>query len=138
MGYAVAAALGARISDPARPVIAVCGDGGFSMSLHALLSAVDHDLPITTVVLDNGGLGWVLHGSRNRVADQFRTTDVVAIASALGCDGVRADSLSELKKLLSEAGELTRPRVIHVAIDPSCSFRDVLYQPKGNRATTGY
>lgn len=138
MGYAVAAALGARIAEPSLPAIAVCGDGGFSMSLHALMTAVDHDLPITVVVLDNGGLGWVLHGSRNRVADQFRPTDVVAVARALGCDAARIGALDELVHRLKDIGTQERPRVLHVPLDPDCSFRDVLYRPEGDRAATGY
>jgi len=138
MGYAVPAALGARTASPDRAAIAVCGDGGFSMSLHALMTAVDHDLPIVTVVLDNGGLGWVLHGSRNRVADQFRPTDVVAVARALGCDGIKVGSLVERRDSVSDAGELTRPRVVHVPVDPNCSFKDILYQPDDIRSATGY
>jgi acetolactate synthase-1/2/3 large subunit len=138
MGYAGAAALGARIAEPSLPAIAVCGDGGFSMSLHALMTAVDHDLPITVIVLDNGGLGWVLHGSRNRVADQFRPTDVVAVARALGCEAARIDSLDNLVQGLREVGGQDRPRVLHVPLDPACSFRDVLYRPEGDRAATGY
>src|ERR1019366_4895459 len=60
MGYAVPAAMAARLAAPSRPVFAVCGDGGFAMSLHGLMTSVEQDLPVVVVVLNNQALGWVL------------------------------------------------------------------------------
>ena len=72
MGYAVPAAMAARLADPDRPVVAVCGDGGFAMSIHALMTAIQEDLPIAVLVFNNGALGWVLHGMGNEaVAANF-------------------------------------------------------------------
>ena len=72
MGYAVPAAMAARLADPDRPVLAVCGDGGFAMSIHALMTAIQEDLPIAVLVFNNGALGWVLHGMGERaVAANF-------------------------------------------------------------------
>ena len=62
MGYAVPAAMAAKLALPDRPSLAVCGDGGFAMSIHALMTAVQEDIPIGVLVLNNGALGWVLHG----------------------------------------------------------------------------
>src|SRR5262249_9118982 len=61
MGYAVPAAMAARLADADRPVVAVCGDGGFAMSIHALMTAIQENIPIAVVVFNNGALGWVLH-----------------------------------------------------------------------------
>ena len=63
MGFAIPAALGAKLVHPDRPVVAVCGDGGFAMTMNGLMTAVERDIPIITVVFNNNALGWVLHGS---------------------------------------------------------------------------
>lgn len=59
MGYAVPAALGARSSDPSRPVVAIVGDGGFKMTGMELLTAVHEKLPYTVIILKNNVLGMV-------------------------------------------------------------------------------
>jgi thiamine pyrophosphate-dependent acetolactate synthase large subunit-like protein len=53
-GYAPPAALGAKFAAPGRPSVAVCGDGGFAMTMNALLTAAHYRIPVTTVVLNNG------------------------------------------------------------------------------------
>src|SRR6202035_426910 len=63
MGFAVPAALGAKLVHPDRPAIAVCGDGGFAMTMNGLMTALEHDIPIIVVVFNNNALGWVYHGS---------------------------------------------------------------------------
>ena len=94
MGYAVPAAMAAKLAYPDRPVLAVCGDGGFAMSIHALMTAVQEHLPIGVLVFNNGALGWVLHGMGEKaVAAGFDPFDHAAIARSLGCDGVRVESV---------------------------------------------
>ena len=56
MGYAVPAAMAARLADVNRPVVAVCGDGGFAMSIHALMTAVQENIPIAVVVIQDIGV----------------------------------------------------------------------------------
>ena len=67
MGHAVPAALGAKLAYPQAPAVAVCGDGGFAMSMHGLMTAIEEQLPIAVVVFNNGVLGWVLHGMGEQV-----------------------------------------------------------------------
>ena len=62
MGFAMPAALGAKLVYPDRTVVAVCGDGGFAMSMNGLMTAIEEDIPIIVVVFNNAALGWVLHG----------------------------------------------------------------------------
>jgi acetolactate synthase-1/2/3 large subunit len=137
MGYAVPAAMGAKLARPDRPAVAVCGDGGFAMSVHALMTAVQEDLPIAVVVLNNGALGWVLHGmGEQAVAANFAAFDHAAIARSLGCDGVRVGSVDELRAALLRVPDLTRPLVIDVPTSLATSFRDVA-QTEAVRST-GY
>jgi acetolactate synthase I/II/III large subunit len=138
MGYAVPAAMGAKLAHPDHPVLAVCGDGGFSMSLHGLMSAVEQNLPIGVVVMNNSALGWVLHGSRNPVGAVLRDFDLAAIASSLGCDGVRVASLDELRDALRRLSGLSRPLVIDVPTSLETSFKTVLQTIDRQRSETGY
>lgn len=127
MGYAVPAAMAARLADPTRPVLAVCGDGGFAMSIHALMTAVQEQLPIAVLVFNNGALGWVLHGMGDRaVAANFAEFNHAEIARSLGCDGVQASSVDELRTLLKGLGNLTTPLVVDVPTSLSTSFQDVV------------
>jgi acetolactate synthase-1/2/3 large subunit len=104
MGYAVAAAVGAAVDFPGRTVVGVCGDGGISMSLHSLISAVELGLTLTIVVLDNGVLGWVYSGQAGRhVASEFKDFDYAAIAAAMGCRAARVETLDDFAAALSAA-----------------------------------
>jgi acetolactate synthase-1/2/3 large subunit len=139
MGYAVPAAMAAKLAHPDRPALAVCGDGGFAMSLHALMTAVQEDLPIGVVVFNNGALGWVLHGMGDRaVAADFAAFDHVAIATSLGCDAVGVTSTAELRDAIKSLGDLSRPLVIDVPTSLATSFRDVTQDVARQRRETGY
>lgn len=139
MGYAVPAAMGAKLAFPDRPALAVCGDGGFAMSLHALMTAIQEDLPIAVVVFNNGALGWVLHGMGKRaVAADFASFDHVAIASSLGCDAVQVASSADLRDAVQSVGELSRPLVIDVPTSLATSFRDVTQDIAKQRLESGY
>jgi acetolactate synthase-1/2/3 large subunit len=138
MGYAVAAALGAKIACPDRPVLAVCGDGGFAMSVHALMTAVQAQLPIAVVVFNNNALGWVLHGMGEKaVAAGFDEFDHAAIARSVGCDGVRVTSTDELREALASIDGRTKPFVIDVPTSLKTSFRDIVQSIAGGRWKQG-
>ena len=126
MGYAVPAAMAAKLAAPARTVLAVCGDGGFGMSVHALMTAVQEDLPIGVLVLNNGALGWVLHGMGEKaVAAHFAEFDHASIARSLGCEGIRVSNIDELRDALKRVPAATVPLVIDVPTSLSTSFLDV-------------
>lgn len=129
MGYAIPAAMAAKLASPRRPSLAVCGDGGFGMSIHALMTAIQEDLPIAVVVLNNGALGWVLHGMGDKaVAAHFKEFDHAAVARSLGCDGVRVSSSEELRTAVKAVENLTQPLVIDVPTSLATSFQDVAYK----------
>lgn len=138
MGYAVPAALGARLARPDHPVVAVCGDGGFAMSIHGLMVAVQERLPITVVVFNNAALGWVLHGMGERaVAAGFNDFDHAAIARAIGCDGVRVAEPADLAEALGRVGGLSTPLAIDVPTSLKTSFKDVVQPLASNRWKAG-
>jgi acetolactate synthase-1/2/3 large subunit len=134
MGYAVPAAMGARIADPDRPILAVCGDGGFAMSMHGLMTALQERLPIAVLVFNNNALGWVLHGmGEQAVAAGFDDFDHAAIAQAMGCDGIRVRSPQDLEEGLRSVADITRPLVIDVPTSLKASFKDIVQPLASNR-----
>jgi len=126
MGYAVPAALAGKLIDPKRQVIAVTGDGGFSMAINGIMTARDENIPIVTVVLNNSALGWVKHGQGNRtIASSFADMNFAEIATAMGCRGTRVEKPEQIGDLLREALAANQPTVIDVATSLKPSFRDV-------------
>ena len=126
MGYAVPAALAGKLVFPQRQVIAVTGDGGFSMAISGLMTARDEKIPIVTVVLNNSALGWVKHGQGNRpIASTFADMDFAAIARAMGCRGTRVERAEEIAPALREALSRVEPTVVDVVTSFRPSFRDV-------------
>jgi acetolactate synthase-1/2/3 large subunit len=126
MGYAVPAALAAKLVYPDRAAVAVCGDGGFGIALNGMMTAVEERIPIVTVVFNNSALGWVLHGQGERpIASEFARFDHAAIARALGCEAFRVERPSELKPVLERALACGRPAVVDVVTSLKETFRKV-------------
>jgi acetolactate synthase I/II/III large subunit len=113
MGYAVPAALAVQLLHPGRPVVAVCGDGGFGMSMNGMMSAREHGLPIVTVVFDNRVLGVIrtIQGDR-AFASSFPEYDYAAIARAMGCGGIRVERPDGVRPALTAAFASGRPTVV--------------------------
>jgi acetolactate synthase-1/2/3 large subunit len=127
MGYAIRAALGAKLAFPSQPVVAVCGDGAFAMNVHSLMTALQERLPIAVVVFNNKSLGWVAHAMGDKaVAGDLIDFDHAAIARSLGADGVRVQSAGELRDALKKAATTERgPFVIDVPTSLEVSFLSV-------------
>ncbi len=127
MGFGIPAALGAKLVHPDRPVVAVCGDGGFAMTMNGLMTAIEQDIPIITVVFNNKALGWVLHGS-GRFAAEFNDFNHAEIAKAMGCRGVRVTNPAALAPALREALAARAPTVIDVMTSLEVTFADITSQ----------
>ena len=127
MGYAIPAALAAKLIYPNRQVVAVCGDGGFAMAMNGLITAYEEGIAIVTVVLNNRALGWVKHGQRDRViASEFSDIDHAAIARAMNCRGIRVEEPDQLEEALAEALGSGKPTVLDVVTSLRISFEDVM------------
>ncbi len=126
MGYAIPAALAAKLIHPERAVVAVCGDGGFGIAMNGMMTAREVRIPIVTVVFNNSALGWVLHGQGERpIASSFAPFDHAAIARAMGCDGIRVERPADLAPALTSALAGGRPAVIDVVTSLKETFRKV-------------
>jgi len=126
MGYALPAALALKLLRPDRPVVAVCGDGGFAMSMNGLMTAREQNLPIIVLVLNNSSLGWVAHGQGERlIASEFDDFDHAAIARAMGCDGIRVQTPEELASALRAAMGSNRPTLIDAVSSRDQPFQKI-------------
>ncbi|WP_225096358.1 thiamine pyrophosphate-binding protein [Streptomyces sp. CoH27] len=111
LGYGFPAALGAAAADPTRPVLAVSGDGGALYSIAELATARQYDLPVTWLIVDDGGYGilreYMTDAFGQATATELTRPDYVALAESFGVPGVRTtpETLEEdLRKALSAPG----------------------------------
>ncbi|SEF04636.1 acetolactate synthase-1/2/3 large subunit [Streptomyces sp. 3213] len=127
MAYAIPSAMAVAVNFANRPAVAVCGDGGFSMSLHSLVSAVELGLNVTVVVLDNNVLGWVYNGQRGRViSSEFQKFDYVAVASAIGASARSVDTLEAAREAIRDAQASPGVSVVVAMTTKEDRYQDVM------------
>jgi len=109
MGFCLPSAIGAQLGRPGELVIGIDGDGSFQMTLQDLATAVDLELPIKIFVLNNLFLGMVRQWQELFYDHRFAETplsdrpNLVKLADAYGCLGLRADTPEELDKVIDQA-----------------------------------
>jgi len=130
VGFSYAAGLGAKAAAPDRPVVSVIGDGGFSMSMCELGTALSAGLDTVCVVLNNGCWGAEKAYQRDFFGGRYLGADIVnppfdKIAEAFGAVGFRAETTDEVTTALHDALAGGAPAVIEVPVDPDSitSFR---------------
>jgi acetolactate synthase-1/2/3 large subunit len=123
MGFALPAAIAAKLALPDRRVVAVSGDGGFLMNAQELETAVRLGTAVTSVVWEDGGFGSIRWKQDRRFGRHFGTEfgnpDFTQLAESFGIPAWRCESASELAKALDEALELPTPSLIVLPIDYS-------------------
>ena len=119
LGYAVAAAIGAKVACPERQVVAFCGDGGFQMTACELATAAEYGIGAIFVVVNDGGL-LAIRGSQETAFDG-RTIDtdmqvphLADMARAMGVRGVRIEGEEGFADAFAEALQHDGPTVIEV------------------------
>jgi len=129
MGYALPAAMAAKLASPERDCVAVCGDGGFAMTMNALFTAAQYRIPVVTVILNNSVLGWVKDGQRRRgnrfIASELGRNDYARIAQAMGCVGIRVESVKDLVGELGRVNGAKEPVVLDVVTTEDAPFWQV-------------
>jgi acetolactate synthase-1/2/3 large subunit len=139
MGYGLPAAIGAQVGAPDKTVVNIAGDGSIQMNFQELVVAVEHKLPINTVILNNGYLGMVrqwqemfynkeysatrlgqtnrcqIEGLRKPDRDLY-LPDFVKLAEAHGAAGVRVKSKDEVGPALRKAFDTDGPVVIECVV----------------------
>jgi acetolactate synthase-1/2/3 large subunit len=129
MGWALPAALGAKLAAPGKQVVALVGDGDFLMTAQELAVAVQYDLPVVCVVANNQG--WIsirdlqaaVYGLERAVGAEFLregqpiSPDIAALARAFGCHAERVCAPAEVRPALQRAFAAGRPAVVEVLVE---------------------
>jgi acetolactate synthase-1/2/3 large subunit len=123
MGYGVPAAVGAKRVQPERTVICFAGDGDFLMNGQEFATAVQYDLPIVVVLLDNGMYGTIrMHQERDypgRIsATVLNNPDFAAYARAFGGHGETVERTADFGPAFERAVKSGKPAIIHTKVDP--------------------
>ena len=125
MGFAVPAAIGAKVGRPDRMVWAVDGDGCFQMTAQELVTASTERIPIKVAILNNAYLGMVRQWQEmfydERYSEVYLSPDLpdyVGWAEAMGCIGIRVESPEEVQPAIDKANEIDdRPVVVEFRTD---------------------
>ena len=122
LGYAYPTALGAKVAQPDRPVVALCGDGGFLFNSQELATAVQHGINAVAVVFNDNAYGNVLRDQVNRfggrtVGAALHNPDFVKLAEAYGARGVRVQGPEALESAVREALTIDAPSLIEVPVE---------------------
>ena len=125
MGFGLPAAIGVKAAKPNKKVLAICGDGGFHMTENNLTVAVDEDLPIVVVIMNNKLLGMVAQwqrlfmDGRLSTVDRNYTVDYTELSKTYGAHAVKIESMDHMRTELRRAVDADYTTVIEVPIDPN-------------------
>ncbi len=137
MGFAVPAAMGAKVGEPDREVWAIDGDGCFQMTNQELATCAINDIPIKVALINNSSLGMVRQWQTLFYDERYSNTDLhtghgtrripdfVKLADAYGCEGIRVEREDEVDAAIKRAQEIDdRPVVIDFQVS-----RDAMVWP---------
>lgn len=124
MGYAVPAAMGAKLADPDRQVVAVAGDGGFQMTMMELSTMGEYDIPIKIVVISNNTLGLVRQHQHQKYHDRWSVTtlgggpDFEKLTQAYGIRYLRLSDNTNMDEIIHEFLAGNDSAFLEVVVDP--------------------
>jgi len=121
LGFGYATALGAKVGQPDRPVVSLCGDGGFLFTANELATAVQHDIRAIGIVFSDGAYGNVQRMQRDLyggkvIASDLRNPDFVKYAESFGAAARRAEGPEALTAALRWALDQRGPSLIEVPV----------------------
>ena len=123
MGYALPAAMGAKIAAPDRQVVAVCGDGGFQMTMQELATISQYGIPVKLVILKNTVLGLVRQYQHYNCKDRYSVIDLGSkpdlslIAQAYGIRYLKLSETAETEETLARFLEGDESTILEVTVD---------------------
>lgn len=136
VGFGYAAALGAKVAAPHRPVISIIGDGGFGFTVSEITTAVRYGLAVIAVILDNGAWGAEKAYQNEFFGGRLLGAEIDSpaydqVAQLCGAAGYTATRPGEVSAALKMATANKEPTVIHVKTDPDVlsTLRKDLFRP---------
>ena len=124
MGYAIPAAVGAQLANPARQVVAVCGDGSFQMSMMELATMKQENCPVKIVVMNNGYLGMVREYQQNAYDRRYAMVELNhfprldKMAEAYDLPYIRIENMQEMPDKVKQMLETPGAVLLECLIDP--------------------
>ena len=124
MGFGLPAAIGAQVAFPDKLVVDVAGDGSIQMNIQEMATAVQYNLPVKIVILNNGFLGMVRQWQELYYSKRYSQTlmsyapDFVKLVEAYGGTGLRATKPEEVEKVLKEGLATPGLVVMDIQIEP--------------------
>jgi len=137
MGFALPAAIGAKLARPEKAVWCVAGEAGFVMTAQELSVAVEHQVEVKIVLLDNASLGMVrqfqddFYGGVRSQVDLAVMPDFVKLADAYGLPGIRVDEVGQVAEAFDFAERTPGPVLIDFRIDPEANVYPIVPLGKG-------
>ncbi len=135
LGYGSATALGVKVANPDKKVLAIAGDGGFMYNVPEMSTAMRHGIDITIVLFNDGHFGnvrrtqiEVLGGKE--IAVDFRNPDFVKLAESFGWNARRATNAAEVGRAVAESFETAGPTLIEVPVGQFPSPWGFWHMPK--------
>jgi len=126
LGYGYATALGVKVANPDKPVIAIAGDGGFMFNVQELATAVQYNIDMPVIVFNNGRFGNVKRHQEEwydgrYIGSDLQNPNFAEMATSFGMASFKANSPESLKKVLADALALGAPSLIEVEVDEMSS-----------------
>ena len=125
MGYSVPAAMGAKVGDPSRQLVAVCGDGGFQMCMMELGTMRQYKVPVKIAVIRNNVLGLVRQFQHFNYKDRFSVIDLTgspdlkSIAAAYGMKFLHLNDEAKMDKTIKEFLANDESALLQCDVDPN-------------------
>jgi acetolactate synthase-1/2/3 large subunit len=123
MGFGLPAAIGAQIAQPDRVVVDIAGDGSIQMNIQEMATAVQCNLPVKVVILNNGYLGMVRQWQELFYDKRYACTcmdcapDFVKLAEAYGAVGLQATRPDEVEAVLSKGLSIPGPVIMDFVVE---------------------
>ncbi len=121
LGYALPAAIGAKLGKPDSPVVCVIGDGGLMFTIQELATAVEHQLPIVIVLWHNDGYGEIRDNFNEfgipLVGVDLAMPNFLSVARGFGCHAESVNDLAELPHLMQKGFRAIRPTLLEIHAD---------------------
>jgi len=127
LGVGLPYAIAAKLTEPKRPVYAICGDGSFMLQIHELETAARLRVPIVVIVNDDRQWGMIKGGQKASFGERYIGVDFTdvrydLVAQAMGCYGERVEEPGEIRPALQRAVKSNKPAVLDIVIDQEANL----------------
>ncbi|AXF56131.1 thiamine pyrophosphate-dependent enzyme [Salicibibacter kimchii] len=133
MGYGLPAAVGAKLFEPERPVVALCGDGGFMMTIQEIETSIRANVPVICIVFNNQMYGTIrmhqeMHYPEKVIGTDLGKVDFAKMAEAMGANGCNVETGEGFRIALMDALDVETTTVIDVKCDdePYVAYRKTI------------